>query len=267
MQKLLARAGLGSRREIETWIEAGRVTVNGKVAVLGGRATIADRIKLDNAEVNLAGSLPAATQVLAYYKPEGEIVTRKDPEGRKTVYAGLPVLQRGKWTAIGRLDINSSGLLLFTTNGELAHRLMHPSANLEREYAVRIMGMATREQLQNMLAGVQLEDGPASFAAIAEAGGSGVNHWYHVVLMEGRKREVRRLWESQGLQVSRLIRVRFGPYELPRKKRPGQTWDLKAEEINTLARAAGINEKLNVLNARQDVAARQSKMKRKKRYR
>jgi len=267
LHKLLARAGLGSRREIETWIAAGRVTVNGKVAALGDRVTTADRIKVDKAEINLAGSLPAVTRVLAYYKPEGEIVTRKDPEGRKTVYAGLPALQRGKWTAIGRLDINSSGLLLLTTNGELAHRLMHPSANLEREYAVRILGMATQEQLQNMLTGVRLEDGPACFTAITEAGGSGVNHWYHVVLMEGRNREVRRLWESQGLQVSRLMRVRFGPYALPRNKRIGQSWELTADEVIALARAAGIKEKLNVKIARPEAAARQSKIKRKKRYR
>ena len=246
LQKILARTGLGSRREIEGWIEAGRITVNGKVAVLGDRVTTGDRIKVDKTEIKLASSLPVTRQVLAYYKPEGEIVTRKDPEGRRTVYAGLPSLQRGKWTAIGRLDVNSSGLLLFTTDGELANRLMHPSANLEREYAVRILGKASREQLDTLLHGVQLEDGHARFTAIVEAGGSGVNHWYHVVILEGRNREVRRLWESQGLTVSRLIRVRFGPCQLPRNKRTGQCWELTKQEIHDLLEDAGLSKKLKV---------------------
>ena len=251
LQKILARAGLGSRREIEAWISAGRITVNGKVATLGDRVSTGDRIKVDKNEIKLASSLPAATQVLAYYKPEGEIVTRKDPEGRRTVYEGLPTPQRGKWTAVGRLDINSAGLLLFTTNGELAHRLMHPSANLEREYAVRIFGAATQEQLNNLLRGVQLEDGSARFTVIVDAGGSGVNHWYHVVLKEGRNREVRRLWESQGLQVSRLIRVRFGSCLLPRNKRHGQSWELTQAEVNDLLEAAGLSTKLQIKSKKQ----------------
>ena len=183
---------------------------------------------------------------MAYYKPEGEIVTRKDPQGRKSVFDSLPTLKRGKWTTIGRLDINTSGLLLLTTNGELANHLMHPATGVEREYAVRIRGEASTGQLNNLVNGVQLEDGMARFNAISDAGGRGANHWYHVVLTEGRNREVRRLWETQGLAVSRLIRVRFGPYQLPRRKRPGQYWDLTKNEIEELCAAAGQSEKLKV---------------------
>ena len=199
---------------------------------------------MDKKPVKLARNLPNVTRIMAYYKPEGEIATRRDPQGRATVYAGLPVLRRGKWIAIGRLDINSSGLLLFTTDGELANGLLHPSTGMEREYAVRVRGRASKEQLNNLLTGVRLEDGDARFTSIADAGGSGVNHWYHVVILEGRNREVRRLWQSQGLEVSRLIRVRFGPYALPRRKRPGQFWDLTKNEINKLCTAVGYSEKL-----------------------
>lgn len=239
VQKILARAGLGSRREIETWIRAGRISINGRTATLGDRIGAGDRVKLDNRPIRLQRSLPAATRVIAYYKPEGEVVTRRDPDGRKTVFESLPRIQRGKWTAVGRLDINSSGLLLFTTNGELANRLLHPSAAVEREYAVRIRGEAGAAQLKRLLSGVQLEDGVAAFNHIVDAGGRGLNHWYHVVITEGRNREVRRLWESQGLVVSRLIRVRFGPYQLPRRKRAGQFWDLTKKEIDELKSAAG----------------------------
>lgn len=246
LQKILARAGLGSRREIETWIRAGRISINGRTATLGDRVGEGDRVKVDNRLIRLHQSLPAATRVLAYYKPEGEVVTRRDPEGRRTVYDGLPRIKRGKWTAVGRLDINSSGLLLFTTNGELANRLLHPSAAIEREYAVRTRGEASAEQLKRLLAGVQLEDGVACFSDIIDAGGRGLNHWYHVVITEGRNREVRRLWESQGLVVSRLIRVRFGPYKLPRNKRVGQFWDLTKKELDALSNAAGQSKKLKV---------------------
>ena len=244
IQKLLARAGLGSRREIESWIRVGRITINGRVANLGDRASESDRIKIDRHVVKLTRTLPASVKVLAYYKPEGEVVTRKDPEGRRTVYVGLPDIKRGKWTAIGRLDINSSGLLLFTTDGELANKLMHPSANIEREYAVRVMGQATEEQLRNMLSGVKLSDGMARFASITDSGGRGLNHWYHVVIMEGRNREVRRLWETQGLVVNRLIRVRYGPCLLPRRKRQGQFWDLTKKEIKDLQLQAGLSKKV-----------------------
>lgn len=213
------------------------------MATLGDHASRGDRIKLDKKPVSLAGSLPAACVVMAYYKPEGELVTRKDPQGRKTVYESLPVLKRGKWTAIGRLDINTTGLLLLTTDGELANRLMHPGTGVEREYAVRIRGQASAEQLDRLVHGVRLEDGIGRFSDIADGGGRGVNHWYHVVITEGRNREVRRLWESQGLVVSRLIRVRFGSYLLPRKKRPGQYWDLTEKEIDELKSVAGLVER------------------------
>lgn len=234
IQKVLARAGLGSRREIETWIAANRITVNGKPAALGDRISLHDRIKLDGRDIRLAKSIPDATRILAYYKPEGEVSTRKDPQGRRTVFAGLPKIKKGQWIAIGRLDINTSGLLLFTNDGELANRLMHPSSAIEREYAVRILGKATDSQLTHLRQGVQLDDGPAKFTDIVDSGGRAANHWYHVVIMEGRNREVRRLWESQGLVVSRLIRVRFGAYILPRKKRPGEFWDLNKKEIEAL---------------------------------
>ena len=235
LQKLLASAGHGSRRQIESWITEGRISVNGKIASLGDRATVHDRIKIDQREIHLDKSLPGVTRVLAYYKPEGEICTRSDPEGRRTVFASLPKIKKGKWIAIGRLDINSCGLLLFTNDGELANGLMHPSAQVEREYAVRVLGEASNEQLTKMLKGVKLEDGMARFTDIVDSGGKGANHWYHVVIMEGRNREVRRLWESQGLAVSRLIRVRYGPYILPRRKRPGQFWDLDKKEVKALA--------------------------------
>ena len=172
--------------------------------------------------------------MLAYYKPEGEICTRADPQGRRTVFAGLPKLRRGRWISIGRLDINSSGLLLFTDSGELANNLMHPRNEVEREYAVRVSGKPGREQLAALTKGVRLEDGIARFTGITDAGGKGRNHWYRVIIKEGRNREVRRLWESQGLAVSRLIRIRYGSCSLPRSRRPGQFWELKQEEVDAL---------------------------------
>ena len=240
LQKVLAKAGIGSRREVESWIAAGRISVNGQKASLGDKMLLTDKIRIDNKEIKLKSSLPVATKVLAYYKPEGEITTHKDPEGRKSVFDSIPRAKKGKWISIGRLDINTTGLLLFTNNGDLANKLMHPSAQAEREYAVRVLGQATEQQIKAMLQGVQLEDGPARFSDIVDSGGKGSNHWYHVVLMEGRNREVRRLWESQGLKVSRLIRVRYGSYILPRKKRHGQYWDLDKEEVNDLLTEAGL---------------------------
>jgi 23S rRNA pseudouridine2605 synthase len=240
LQKVLAQAGLGSRREIEDWIQAGRISINGKLARLGDRITGSDRIKVDNREINLKTKLPALTKVLGYYKQEGEVCTRKDPEGRTTVFEKLPQISKGQWISIGRLDINTSGLLLFTTDGELANRMMHPSGMVEREYAVRVLGQASEQQLNNLLNGVELDDGTAAFTDIVDAGGRGANHWYTVVIMEGRNREVRRLWESQGLKVNRLIRVRFGPYILPRRKRPGQFWDLEQKDVEQLLTESGL---------------------------
>lgn len=239
LQKVLARAGAGSRREMERWIEQGRVTIDGQPAKLGDRVSPGQRLCVDGRNIDEALLSPKA-RVLIYHKPEGEITTRNDPEGRKTVFDNLPVIKQGRWIAIGRLDINSSGLLLFTTDGELAHRLMHPSAEIEREYAVRILGEVTRDSIARLTAGVELEDGPARFESVIDAGGTGANHWYHVVIKEGRNREVRRMWEVVGATVSRLIRVRYGPVSLPRMLRPGRTEYLEREELETLYAAAGL---------------------------
>ena len=209
---------MGSRREIETWIEAGRVTVNGQVAKLGDRGSVADAIALDGKTLKL--SKASAPRVLLYHKPVGELVTRSDPEGRPTVFSRLPP---GRWVAVGRLDINSSGLLLFTDSGELANRLMHPRYEIEREYRARVQGVLKKEVLEKLLQGVQLEDGPATFSSIQPTEkNEGTNRWYRVVLREGRKREVRRLFEAVGARVSRLQRVRYGPIELPPDLPPGR---------------------------------------------
>lgn len=240
LQKVLARAGYGSRREIERLIEAGRLDINGRVATLGESVTPADAISLDGKRLPVSVDRDSPRRVLIYHKPEGEICTRSDPEGRQTVFERLPKLRASRWVSIGRLDINSAGLLLLTTDGELANRLMHPSTGIEREYAVRVLGTVTDEQLARLRDGVELDDGPARFIDIADAGGQGANHWYHVVIAEGRHREVRRLWESQGLAVSRLIRVRYGPIGLPRGLRPGKWAELDDEQLNQLCIAAGI---------------------------
>lgn len=242
LQKLLARAGLGSRREIETWIAAGEITVNGQVASLGTRASVSDRIARQGRLLPLTRRITQSPQVIAYFKPEGEVSTRRDPEGRPSVYAHLP---RGRWVGIGRLDINTSGLLLFTSDGELAHKLMHPSSEVEREYAVRVRGDVSDEQIARLRAGLELEDGVASFDMVTDAGGSGgSNHWFHVVLKEGRKREVRRLWEAVGVTVSRLIRVRYGPIQLGRALRAGRWRMLDENERCMLYRVAGLNPPL-----------------------
>lgn len=214
LQKVLARAGLGSRRQIEHWIEEGRITINGDPAMLGARVTPEQTIRVDGRNIP-THVLQSQQRILIYHKPEGEVCTRSDPQGRPTVFEKLPKLRGARWITIGRLDFNTSGLLLFTTDGELANRLMHPSHEIEREYAVRVLGKVNAEMLVRLKAGVMLEDGPAHFDAIVDAGGSGANHWYHVVLKEGRNREVRRLWEAVGIKVSRLIRVRFGGVQLP----------------------------------------------------
>ena len=204
IQKALADAGLGSRREIEGWIRDGRVRVNGKLAKLGDRITPADHVRIDGKEVKRRSARATERRVIAYNKPAGELVTRQDPEGRPTVFARLPRLESGRWIAIGRLDINTSGLLLLTNDGELANRLMHPSREVEREYAVRILGEVSEEALIRLTHGIELEDGPARFEEIVESGGESANRWFHVLLREGRNREVRRLWEAAGCRVSRL---------------------------------------------------------------
>lgn len=243
IQKVLADAGLGSRREIEGWIAAGRIQINGRVAKLGDRLGPGDQVRLDGKPLRLTPAAVAAPpRVIAYHKPEGEIVTRHDPEGRPTVFDRLPPLERGRWIAIGRLDINTSGLLLLTNQGELAHRLMHPSREIEREYAVRILGTAPREALQRLVHGVELDDGPARFEEIVESDTSsrGANRWYHVLLREGRNREVRRLWEAVGVKVSRLMRVRFGNVILEPHLFSHQWRDLTPEELKGLLDLAGM---------------------------
>lgn len=238
LQKVLARAGFGSRREIEAWIAAGRIKVNGKVATLGARVTDADRILVDGKKLASQKKQKEDRRVLLYNKPEDEICTRKDPEGRRTVFDKLPPIKHGRWVAIGRLDVNTSGLLLFTTDGELANKLMHPSSQVEREYAVRVLGEVTPEMVQRMHEGVIIDDNLCRFTDIQHFGGSGANQWYHVVLMEGRNREVRKLWESQGLKVSRLKRVRFGPIFIPSKVRKGMFQELTRSEIDKLRQLA-----------------------------
>lgn len=239
LQKVLARAGMGSRRELEEWIKAGRIKVNGKIATLGDRVNADDKIFVDGKKLAAGISKPSHS-ILLYNKPLGEICTSNDPEGRPTVFDHLPPLQHARWVAVGRLDINTTGLLLFTSDGELANKLMHPSSQIQREYAVRVMGEVTDEMLRNMTRGVELEDGHAHFDAIKDAGGEGVNHWYHVVLKEGRNREVRRLWESQGLKVSRLKRVRYGNILIPSYVKAGKFVELGATDAKALYLLAGL---------------------------
>lgn len=239
LHKVLARLGYGSRREMELWIKSGRVTVNRQTAQIGDRVSQGDQIAIDGRAIKL-DSIKRIRRVLVYNKPEGEVSTRNDPEGRPTVYSRLPRLDGQRWVVVGRLDINTTGLLLFTTDGELAHRLMHPSSTIDREYAVRVRGQVTEEMLEALKAGVELEDGFAKFTDIQHGGGTGVNQWYHVVLMEGRNREVRRLWESQGVVVSRLKRVRFGPVFLTSAIRQGTWKDMSPQEVDQLSRMVGL---------------------------
>ncbi len=242
LQKYLANYGFGSRREIETWIREGRLTVNGHAVELGVQVDRQDAIFLDGQRLDLRRQV--ALKVIAYHKPAGQVCSRHDPEGRPSVFNYLPPLSAGRWIAVGRLDFNTQGLLLFTTDGELANRLMHPSRQIPREYAVRVLGTVAEPVLQQLKAGVQLDDGPAKFEAIVDAGGSedGVNHWYRVMLREGRYREVRRLWESQGIAVTRLIRVRFGPIELPPRLRSGMVWEFSEAEMQPLLEEVGLVE-------------------------
>ncbi len=235
---MLARAGLGSRRAIEDWIRAGRIKVNGEPADIGARIGDKDVVHLDGRRLRLPQSRPAL-RVLMYHKPAGEVCTRRDSEGRPTVFENLPKIRSERWVAVGRLDVSTSGLLLFTNDGEFANRLMHPSAAVEREYAVRVRGRAGAETLERLRRGVRLEDGMARFDSIAPAGGEGSNQWFHVVIKEGRKREVRRLWASQGVDVSRLIRVRYGNASLPRRLRAGRYLELENSELDALCGLVG----------------------------
>ncbi len=239
LQKVLARTGLGSRRQIERWIENGRISVDGHRAKLGDRVEPHQTIRMDGRMIPRTDT-SLRTRVLAYHKPEGELCTRSDPQGRPTVFSRLPRLSGGRWVAVGRLDINTRGLLLLTTDGDLANRLMHPSHEIEREYAVRVLGRVDTEALRRLKTRVDLEDGPARFQSIREVGGSGENHWYHVTLKEGRKREVRRLWDAVGAKVSRLVRIRFGPVRLPRRLRAGHWQELNSAGVAALRAAVGL---------------------------
>jgi 23S rRNA pseudouridine2605 synthase len=239
LQKIMAGCGIGSRRHCERLIEEGRVKINDRVAVLGDKASSRDRLTLDGELLYPATDKPA-TRVLIYHKPAGEISTRNDPEGRPTVFRSLPLLSVGRWIQVGRLDFNTSGLLLFTTDGELANRLMHPSYEIERVYAVRVLGEVTESVLRKLQKGVRLEDGLARFETLIDAGGAGANHWFHVSLREGRNREVRRLWESQNITVSRLIRIGYAGLALPSNLKAGSYRDLRPAELEALYEAVGM---------------------------
>jgi len=242
LQKVLATAGFGSRREMERVIDAGLVTVNGVTATLGSRVKAGDKLIIDGHRYQVPDRAETQDElrVLLYNKPEGEICSRNDPEGRPTVYDRLPPLSTGRWISVGRLDFNTSGLLLFTNNGELANKLMHPSSGIDREYLVRVQGEVSKEQLQQLRDGVQLEDGLAKFTDITIGGGKGSNTWFYCTLMEGKNREVRRLWEAQGCRVSRLKRVRYGQILIPSYVRMGQWVELGLAETTLLCDAAGI---------------------------
>lgn len=241
LQKVLAQAGVGSRREMEEWIEAGRVTVNGEVATLGMRVHEGDLIKAGRRIVRVRAPEQTRTRVLLYHKQEGEIVSRDDPDKRASVFDKLPRIKGQKWIAIGRLDFNTCGLLIFTTSGELANRLMHPRFEVEREYAVRVQGEMTPEQMKQMVRqGIELDDGPVKFEMLADEGGEGFNHWYRLVLKEGRNRIVRRTFEALGLPVSRLMRVRFGIVNLPPRIKRGMVAELGEAEVQKILDWAGL---------------------------
>ncbi len=241
LQKVLAQAGVGSRREMEEWISAGRVTVNGEVAVLGMRVVEGDVIRADRRVVHVREQGLSLPRVLLYHKQEGEIVSRDDPGQRTSVFDNLPKVRGQKWIAIGRLDFNTSGLLIFTTSGDLANRLMHPRFEVEREYAVRVQGEMTPEQMQQMVRkGIELDDGPVKFEKLSDEGGEGFNHWYRIVVKEGRNRVVRRTFEALGLTVSRLMRVRFGIVNLPPRLKRGMQAELGEGEVRQVMEWAGL---------------------------
>ncbi|MCY4330120.1 MAG: pseudouridine synthase [Endozoicomonadaceae bacterium] len=243
LQKVLSRQGVGSRRQIEQLMKEGRISVDGVKATVGMRVLGKELIRIDGRRVRQREETDVQRAVIAYHKTEGEVCTRSDPEGRPTVFSRLPTLKRSRWINVGRLDINTSGLLLFTNDGELANKLMHPSSQIEREYAVRVFGEVTPEHISQLINGVTLEDGPAHFSDIVASGGEGINRWFHVCLAEGRNREVRRLWESQGLNVNRLKRVRFGSFMLPLKLRKNQFCYLNQKEVDALCKLVNLPSK------------------------
>ena len=239
IQKFLAHQGVGSRRQIDALLQEGRISVDGKVAKPGDQIDGREKIAIDGKLLRLHRQV-SKPKILMYHKPLGEVCTRADPEGRKDVFQNLPGLNQGRWVSIGRLDINTSGLLLFTSDGELANRLMHPSYEVEREYAVRVHGAVNSDMLQRLEQGVELEDGLARFDKIIDSGGSGSNHWYHVIIKEGRNREVRRLWEAVGVEVSRLVRVRYDQFNLPKWLKPGKHRFLEEETVKRVYKRLGL---------------------------
>ena len=255
LQKVLANLGLGSRRKMERWIEEGRVTVDGSVATLGDRVHAGQALRLDGKPLEVDAA--EQVRVLLYHKPVREVCSRDDPEGRKTVFERLPKLKSGRWISVGRLDFNTSGVLLFTTDGALANALMHPSSAIEREYLVRVMGRVDEPMLERLREGVELDDGPARFSDIQEGGGDGINRFFYVVLMEGRNREVRRLWESQGTTVSRLKRVRYGEVFLPSKLKKGQWLELPQRDVDVIYQMAGLPTKEVASLSKKDLERRQ----------
>lgn len=255
LQKVLANLGLGSRRKMERWIEEGRVTIDGSVATLGDRVHAGQALRLDGKPLEVDAA--EQVRVLLYHKPVREVCSRDDPEGRKTVFERLPKLKSGRWISVGRLDFNTSGVLLFTTDGALANALMHPSSAIEREYLVRVMGRVDEPMLERLKDGVELDDGPARFSDIQEGGGDGINRFFYVVLMEGRNREVRRLWESQGTTVSRLKRVRYGEVFLPSKLKKGQWLELPQRDVDVIYQMAGLPTKEVASLSKKDLERRQ----------
>jgi 23S rRNA pseudouridine2605 synthase len=243
LQKVLAQAGLGSRREMEQWVRAGRVTVNAEPAHIGARVGPDDVIQVDGRPVRGAGAA-RTPRVLLYHKPEGEIVSRDDPAGRASVFERVPPVRGAQWLAVGRLDYNTCGLLILTTDGEVANRMMHPRYGLEREYAVRVRGKLSAAQVARLRSGIDLDDGPAQCDAVEDAGGEGTNHWYRIVIREGRNRVVRRLFDALGLVVSRLMRVRFGPLALPPRLKRGQYVELPPQEVRELLTSLGLGRPL-----------------------
>lgn len=242
LQKIIAHAGLASRREAEVWIKSGRVSVNGSIAELGDRAGPKDKIRVDGKILHVTAKEDFQRRMLAYHKPEGEICSRKDPEGRPTVFDTLPNVKNSRWINVGRLDINTSGLMFFTNDGELANRLMHPSHQVLRKYAVRVRGEVTDAIIKQLEKGVELEDGYAHFERVEDAGGEGTNHWYNVILREGKNREVRRLWEAFEIQVSRLHRIQYGDFQLPRSLKRGRYRDLTPQELAAFEELVGLKK-------------------------